>query len=237
MDGQGEYDLFVAAPEGMSKDDALGAVNNTIGAINEEISKSPDHDKDDDGIKEALRTQLTKLGFEFVTPVDSIPWDDTPESVLAYDDELRVCYQAVKEKLSSLPTHHTGEFNREIENYSDYPEEQAAYVKLCEATFKLGEALMAQPRGTFLLNDQGGYWLSDAAGELSVYMEMGQAPSAESTNLNLATYCEGVGESDLLEIAKTITESLKAPVFKQEDFPGLLDALVMKNFGKNNHGL
>ncbi|MDT8992789.1 hypothetical protein RQP54_18090 [Curvibacter sp. APW13] len=147
------------------------------------------------------------------------------------DDDLQPHLQTVRERLIGAATHHEGPLVRTIRVYSQDEEEQAAYVKMCEATFLIGEALLAQPRGTFLSNDQGGYWLSDAAGQLELYMEWGTDPALDACNVHTATYCEAIGASDMLEIAACIEQSLAAPVFKHESEPGLLDALVLRDFG------
>ena len=161
----------------------------------------------------------------------------TPEQIeeidAMMDDKLQSHLLAARARLGGQPKFHSGEFSREISIYSEFEEEQAAYVKMCNATFKIGELLMSQPRGTYLSNAQGGTWLSDAAGELELYMEWGTDPLRDACNVHTATHCDGIDESDLLEITEIIENSLSEPVLAHESERGLLDALVLRDFGQS----
>lgn len=78
-EGNGDYDLYALAPEGMSAEQAKTRVNNEIHRANAEYMRNS-MNRCDDGLtaKDSLMTVLAKEGFEFITPTVTQWWDEIP---------------------------------------------------------------------------------------------------------------------------------------------------------------
>lgn len=140
------------------------------------------------------------------------------------------CLSTAKALSGSMVNRPLGPLTRTVDIYSGYEDEQAAYAAFCEATYRLGDLLLSQPRGTYIDTPQGGYFVSSVEGAVQVYETPGCAPYAAADQVWEATHCDGIGASDLNEIRATLEESARNPVFKTVPDVEMLDALVLFNF-------
>ncbi len=75
--GHGEYELFAMAPAGMESEQARLCVNDEIGRANQEDLDNRNGGCNDGlPVETFLKTELTKKGFVFFTPVQTHCWDE-----------------------------------------------------------------------------------------------------------------------------------------------------------------
>ena len=119
-------------------------------------------------------------------------------------------------------------FDRTIREYSRKSSVQKAYVQMCQAVHRIGEALLLRTRGTYLEASHGCYWLSGVSGAVQIYLSH-ERPRALDDLVQDPTWAQGAGEMDLLEFAREADAALVEPVYRAESRPGLLDALSAFN--------
>ena len=134
-------------------------------------------------------------------------------------------YLRCRARVSREPWPAGAYFERLVVRYSAQFEVQHAYRGMCEAIYKIGDALLGQPRGMYLDARCGCYFLSNAGGGLRLY----QTHKVPRPRLEVfdPVYCVGVGLQDLREFAADAVDALETPVYKRERMRGLLDALVV----------